>query len=474
MARRSFRVTGTNNAAKQVSVDYQNDLAGVIERGVTVTPQDFGAVADDSTDDSAAFTAALEYLRDNAVSGYGYSSAAVGKLFIPKGHYYLGTTPIDIYGTLIIEGETGSGPTGGGTVLRWAADTSGIRAQNASTSGDLTYGATGLPSSIGSIIRNLYLQGANTGTNEDKAGIRIKAPIVVQDVFIDGFAGSGIRANANVSATDYLYGNANVSRLDRVWVQNCYHGFHLQGADANAASIYGGSTALNRGYGFFDESFLGNTWIACHAATNTLGGYRSVGASQAPLFIGCYDESDQPACSFSAKTQLIGGFWAAGTSGGGAIQTTNNLVTVYGLQVDRGAVQLLLDDTQGCYMRMGSNGVGATQFTTRSLGSKIVYYDALSDTANDFSVGVDLGGAALWHTVPTTDYKFTWYGGTTLFGTLDNGGINLPSGKALKVNGTQVVGAQGAAVADATDAASAITQLNALLARLRTHGLIAT
>jgi hypothetical protein len=42
------------------------------------------------------------------------------------------------------------------------------------------------------------------------------------------------------------------------------------------------------------------------------------------------------------------------------------------------------------------------------------------------------------------------------------------------VGGTQIVGAQGAAVTDATDAASVITQLNALLARLRTHGLIAT
>ena len=38
---------------------------------------------------------------------------------------------------------------------------------------------------------------------------------------------------------------------------------------------------------------------------------------------------------------------------------------------------------------------------------------------------------------------------------------------------TKVLGAQGAAVADATDAASVITQLNALLARCRAHGLIA-
>ncbi|HMG48081.1 MAG TPA: hypothetical protein VK614_11540 [Allosphingosinicella sp.] len=45
---------------------------------------------------------------------------------------------------------------------------------------------------------------------------------------------------------------------------------------------------------------------------------------------------------------------------------------------------------------------------------------------------------------------------------------------SYKVGGTKVLGAQGAAVADATDAASAITQLNALLARARAHGWIAT
>lgn len=54
-----------------------------------------------------------------------------------------------------------------------------------------------------------------------------------------------------------------------------------------------------------------------------------------------------------------------------------------------------------------------------------------------------------------------------------SGNLNLGAAAMLNVNGNQVVGARGAAVADATDAASAITQLNALLARLRAHGLIA-
>ena len=43
-----------------------------------------------------------------------------------------------------------------------------------------------------------------------------------------------------------------------------------------------------------------------------------------------------------------------------------------------------------------------------------------------------------------------------------------------KVMGTQVVAAQGAAVANATGAGDVVAQLNALLARVRAHGLIAT
>lgn len=50
----------------------------------------------------------------------------------------------------------------------------------------------------------------------------------------------------------------------------------------------------------------------------------------------------------------------------------------------------------------------------------------------------------------------------------------IGTSESYRVDGVKVVGNQGAAVADATDAASAITQLNALLARCRAHGLIAT
>lgn len=68
-------------------------------------------------------------------------------------------------------------------------------------------------------------------------------------------------------------------------------------------------------------------------------------------------------------------------------------------------------------------------------------------------------------------------------GTFDATGIDLVSGAVYKIAGTQVVGPQQGAVANAVNAAAVptqaefnafVTQFNALLAHMRTHGLIAT
>jgi len=61
---------------------------------------------------------------------------------------------------------------------------------------------------------------------------------------------------------------------------------------------------------------------------------------------------------------------------------------------------------------------------------------------------------------------------TTRLQVYPSGDISTPG--IYAVGGIQVVGARGAAVADATDATSVILRLNELLARIRTHGLIAT
>jgi hypothetical protein len=151
------------------------------------------------------------------------------------------------------------------------------------------------------------------------------------------------------------------------------------------------------------------------------------------------------------------------------------------------------------YPWIESNTSGGVYGSAKSAGN-LVCFGNMAQTyseaaaANNMLQTMDTGGNLIWSNDGST--KFFW----TASGALVNMGIgqatgptdidlglyakgagrikpqqdvDLLTGKVLRVNGTQVVGARGAAVADATDAATVITQLNALLARLRAHGLIA-
>ncbi|MDP2158759.1 MAG: hypothetical protein Q8K68_13745 [Nitrospirota bacterium] len=105
--------------------------------------------------------------------------------------------------------------------------------------------------------------------------------------------------------------------------------------------------------------------------------------------------------------------------------------------------------------------------------------------ASDLSVMAERASLDFVVTNPTlATYEAKWVFGAATAGAvasivdIDGGGLNLASGKTLEVAGTKVIGAQGATVADAAGGATidaeARTALNALLARVRTHGLIAT
>ena len=109
------------------------------------------------------------------------------------------------------------------------------------------------------------------------------------------------------------------------------------------------------------------------------------------------------------------------------------------------------------------NNAGVAQYAIRSVsGSGIV---SLGDTTDASAIGTAGFVAASGGSFA----KSLWVGGTA------GNYINIANGTGeLRVNGTKVVTARGAAVADATGAGDVVAQLNALLARCRAHGLIAT
>ncbi|NJC06938.1 hypothetical protein GGQ97_002731 [Sphingomonas kaistensis] len=225
----------------------------------------FGAKGDGSTNDGAAFTRALTCLRAVAQQGFGYG-IGTNRLYVPKGHYFLGTTTLDLSASMVIEGDSSGLPSGGASVLRWSANTTGIRIQGSGTSGAEATKPTDYVTGT-SMVRGLHLIGGyiHGSTAEGEFhGVHMRAMAAVEDCFIRGFQGDGIHARGDVGFGN----NANQSCVTRTSIELCRNGVFLQGGDANACTFSHLNVNSNRQWGVLDRSFLGNTFIGCHSATN--------------------------------------------------------------------------------------------------------------------------------------------------------------------------------------------------------------
>lgn len=133
---------------------------------------------------------------------------------------------------------------------------------------------------------------------------------------------------------------------------------------------------------------------------------------------------------------------------------------------------------------------GDASITGTLTGDKIIFTNDIYTISKDDEVGLVeiLGGtqsaaqakirvygkthATLANAVRIYADALGFYNESGVFqGTFNSAGLDIL--EVYKVDGVQVVSNQGVAVADAVDAASVILRLNELLARCRTHGLIA-
>lgn len=78
-------------------------------------------------------------------------------------------------------------------------------------------------------------------------------------------------------------------------------------------------------------------------------------------------------------------------------------------------------------------GLAIPAVTTRSLGTKSVWFPAITGSAVDYATGVSSG--SLWNSVPTTAGTFTWYGATSLAATLTGAGVLSTVGSVLSGGG---------------------------------------
>jgi hypothetical protein len=246
-------------------------------------------------DDYPAFLAALTAMESLSPP----SVSTGGTLLVPFGTFRLSQT-LHLKRGMILQGVSGAGWYSG-SVLKPDDGVTAIIADTAVTS---SHGGSG----AWSVIRDLGLLAAGN-TSLTAHAIQMFARTHVENFWIRGFGGNGV----NIVANHQNGTNANNWSLANGRIDGCVgHGVYVDGADANAGVATQVDASENGGWGFWDSSFLGNCYVACHTAANVLGPYKTDNHNARNLLLNCYSEQGQPPSDLVDPTMVILGLHGAG------------------------------------------------------------------------------------------------------------------------------------------------------------------
>jgi hypothetical protein len=244
-----------------------NGLAGLDSAGRMTAPVrgvvsilDFGA---DPTGVAACDTALANAIASVTV-GTGFYIAGPRVIF-PAGTYRFDAA-IQLKRTVILEGSSAGLAGGQPTRFVFPANSRGLIVHRYNTIGETVEGSP-TTAADGTIIQGIEFVGS--GTDPTKDGIWLRARAIIRDCVFSGFGGHGIKIAAAAGGSPDIEGNANNWRIDNVRAgSNGEWGLFVDGPDVNAGTCIGLDVSSNGGGGIWDSSFLGNTYIGCHTATN--------------------------------------------------------------------------------------------------------------------------------------------------------------------------------------------------------------
>ena len=197
-------------------------------------------------------------------------------ILLPRGTVGIGST-ISVEKPIYLKGQSANsaGNFSDGTVLHFPVGVTGFVIQS--------IGSTGYPevegpapkfTGGGSLFENFALHTQErhpygiTSPNFNH-GFVVHGGGTFRDMRIRNFGGDGYHFwGAGDTGHPSTRGNVNRFEISGGRVTNCRNGMWVDGADANAGVITRGDFSGNREWGVQDLSFLGNSYLSCHVASN--------------------------------------------------------------------------------------------------------------------------------------------------------------------------------------------------------------
>lgn len=269
-------------------------------QGAPLNVVDFGAVGDGIHDDYQAFQDAINAL---PVSG--------GTIVIPATvtNEWVISQTLNVRKKAHIIGQIAQGTGEKGTTLIFPADTSGIVFNSYNTSLYTTVTPDPLlPGAYGSILENVAFFGDKAGSSTAADGVVVRCTMECRGVAARNFYRYGFRIYADLGTGGSTEGDANQWALYRCQaIDNGDHGVYVNGDDANTGVAVKVFSQLNGGYGIYDNSLIGNTYVGCDTIGNTTGSMWADRASAANTIVGLWEDDALKTSVFGGSNTIVGG-----------------------------------------------------------------------------------------------------------------------------------------------------------------------